>query len=72
MPDGLINNTTRALLSTMRREKKVTGMSVVVVQAGSPGSMLKESDYSLGEVSEVATFLDILDREAASSKQADR
>ncbi len=59
-------------LSDMRREKAVIGMSVVVVQPGSPGGMLEESDYSLAGVSEVAAFLDILDREAANSEQAGR
>jgi trehalose 6-phosphate phosphatase len=59
-------------LSDMRREKAVIGMSVVVVQPGSPAGMLEESDYSLAGVSEVAAFLDILDREAANSEQAGR
>ncbi|MCH8062062.1 MAG: trehalose-phosphatase [Chloroflexi bacterium] len=59
-------------LSDMRREKAVDGMSVVVVQPGSPAGMLEESDYSLADVSEVAVFLDILDREAASSGKAGR
>ena len=59
-------------LSDMRREKAVDGMSVVVIQPGSPAGMLKESDYSLADISEVAVFLDILDREAASSEKAGR
>ena len=59
-------------LSDMRREKAVDGMSVVVVQPGSPAHMLEECDYSLADVSEVAVFLGILDRETASSEKAGR
>ena len=54
-------------LSAMRREKALVGISVVVVQSGSPAGMLEECDYSLAGVTEVAAFLDILDREAASA-----
>ena len=53
-------------LSDMRRDKKVVGISVVVVQPGSPVDMLEESDYNLADVPEVATFLALLDSKAAS------
>ena len=59
-------------LSDMRRDKKVVGISVVVVQPGSPVEMLEESDYSLADVPEVATFLALLDSKAASSGKAGR
>ena len=54
-------------LSDMRREKALVGMSVVVVQAGSPAGLLEESDYSLDGVSEVAAFLEILDDKTANT-----